>query len=147
MAIFVFCVAFRKQRWRWPGKTAGIMIRSRVNLWCRDHDPGSFCVAGIILVVAQEIPAAICNPWLFRAQYATPRLLYIAHIDGHHKAGFRAGDMHSFQLRVRVYFRIKNLTISVYSLQNIFIADKKVWSRRQKTTKSIKHIKMQIFSV
>ena len=46
---------------RWPGKTAGIMIRSRVNLWCRDHDPSCFRVAGIILVVAQEIPAEICN--------------------------------------------------------------------------------------
>ena len=50
------------QWWHWPGKTAGIMILSRVNLWCRDHDPGSFRVAGIILVVAREIPAAICNP-------------------------------------------------------------------------------------
>ena len=36
-----------------------IMIRSRVNLWCRDRDPGSFRVAGIVLVVAREIPAAI----------------------------------------------------------------------------------------
>ena len=47
--------------------------------------------------------------------YAKPRLLYIAHIDGHHKAGFRAGDMHSFQFRVRVYFKIKNVTISVFN--------------------------------
>ena len=39
---------------RCPGKTAGIMIRSRVNLWCRDRDPGSFRVAGIVLVVAWE---------------------------------------------------------------------------------------------
>ena len=55
---------------RCPGKTAGIMIRSRVNLWCRDHDPGSFCVAGIVLVVAREIPAAICNP----GPLTTPRV-------------------------------------------------------------------------
>ena len=28
----------------WPGKTAGIMILSRVNLWCWDHDPSCFRV-------------------------------------------------------------------------------------------------------
>ena len=39
-----------------------IMTLSRVNLWCRGHDPGSFRVAGIIFVVAREIPAVICNP-------------------------------------------------------------------------------------